>query len=71
MTAVDGTGLTAIEELAEDLRKKGRTLVLCGAPDQPAGAMRKAEFHRRLGEENICLSVLAALDRAASICGPA
>ena len=25
--------------------------------------MRKAEFHRRLGEENICSSVQAALDR--------
>jgi SulP family sulfate permease len=70
MTAVDGTGLTAIEELSDDLRTKGRTLVLCGAPAQPAGAMRKAEFHRRLGEENICSSVQAALDRAASIVRP-
>jgi sulfate permease, SulP family len=70
MTAVDGTGLTAIEELAEDLRKKGRTLVLCGAPAQPAGAMRKAEFQRRLGEANICPSVQAALDRAAAIASP-
>jgi sulfate permease, SulP family len=67
MTAVDGTGLSAIEELAEDLRTKGRTLVICGAPAQPAGAMRKAEFHERLGDANICASVQAALDRAAAI----
>lgn len=67
MTAVDGTGLSAIEELADDLRKKGRTLVLCGAPSQPAGAMRKAQFHERLGEANICASVQEALDRAAVI----
>lgn len=67
MTAVDGTGLSAIEELADDLRAKGRTLVLCGAPAQPAGAMRKAEFHRHVGDENICSSVQAALDRAAAI----
>ena len=67
MTAVDGTGLSAIEELAAALRAKGRTLVLCGAPSQPASAMRKAEFHHRLGEENICTSVQAALDRAAAI----
>ncbi|HWI17532.1 MAG TPA: SulP family inorganic anion transporter, partial [Vicinamibacterales bacterium] len=53
MTAIDGTGLSAIEELAETLRKKGRTLVLCGAPSQPAAAMRKAEFHERLGHANI------------------
>jgi SulP family sulfate permease len=70
MTAVDGTGLNAIEELADDLRAKGRTLVLCGAPSQPAGAMRKAEFHRHLGDENICASVQAALDRAAAIVRP-
>jgi SulP family sulfate permease len=67
MTAVDGTGLSAIEELAQDLREKGRTLVICGAPAQPAGAMRKAEFHERLGEANICSSVQEALDRAAAI----
>jgi SulP family sulfate permease len=70
MTAVDGTGLSAIEELADQLRAKGRTLVICGAPAQPAGAMRKAEFHERLGEENICESVQAALDRAAAIVRP-
>jgi sulfate permease, SulP family len=70
MTAVDGTGLSAIEGLAEDLRSKNRTLVICGAPAQPAGAMRKAEFHERLGEENICSSVQAALDRAAAIVRP-
>jgi SulP family sulfate permease len=67
MTAVDGTGLGAIEELAEDLRKRGKTLVICGAPSQPAGAMRKAEFHERLGDENICRSVEDALTRAAEI----
>ena len=67
MTAVDGTGLGAIEELAEDLRRKGKTLVICGAPSQPAGAMSKAEFHERLGEANICTSVQDALDRAAQI----
>lgn len=67
MTAVDATGLSAIEELADELRAKGHTLVLCGAPSQPLAAMRKAEFHERLGEENICASVQDALDRATAI----
>jgi sulfate permease, SulP family len=70
MTAIDGTGLSAIEELAEDLRARGRTLVICGAPAQPSGALSKAEFHARLGDENICSSVQAALDRAAAIVRP-
>ena len=69
MTAVDATGLSAIEELADELKAKGRTLVLCGAPSQPLAAMRKAEFHARLGEANICANVQAALDRAAAIVG--
>jgi SulP family sulfate permease len=70
MTAVDGTGLSAIEELAEDLRAKGKTLVICGAPSQPASAMRKAEFHERLGQANICTSVQDALDRARALARP-
>ena len=67
MTAVDGTGLGAIEELAEELHKNDRTLIVCGAPAQPAGAMRKAEFASRIGAENICANVQDALDRAAAI----
>ena len=70
MTAIDGTGLSAIEELAADLRAKGRTLVICGAPSQPSGALSKAAFHAQLGDENICGSVQAALDRAAAIVRP-
>jgi SulP family sulfate permease len=70
MTAIDGTGLSAIEELAADLRAKGRTLVICGAPSQPSGALSRAEFHARLGDENICASVQTALDRAAAIVRP-
>jgi sulfate permease, SulP family len=64
MTAIDGTGLSAIEELAEALRKKGRTLLICGAPAQPAGALRRARFDAHLGRENICDSFQASLDRA-------
>jgi SulP family sulfate permease len=70
MTAIDGTGLSAIEELAADLRAKGRTLVICGAPAQPSGALSRAEFHAHLGDENICSSVQTALDRAAAIVRP-
>jgi SulP family sulfate permease len=70
MTAIDGTGLSAIEELAVDLRAKGRTLVICGAPSQPSGALSRAAFHARLGDENICSSVETALDRAAAIVRP-
>src|SRR5215510_4221300 len=44
MTAIDGTGLHALEELAQQLRSSGRTLLLCGAREQPAQLMHQAEF---------------------------
>jgi SulP family sulfate permease len=76
MTAIDATGLRALEDLADRLHGSGRELILCGAPKQPAGLMRQAEFHNHVGAENICPNIKAALERAnairaASATGPA
>jgi SulP family sulfate permease len=70
MTALDATGLLAIEELAERLHASGRTLIVCGALSQPAKLMRRGGFSRRLGRENICASIKAALARAEQIHRP-
>jgi len=67
MTAIDATGLKAIEDFADKLQEAGKTLLLCGAPPQPANLMRQAEFHRHVGERNILPNVQAALDRAREI----
>ena len=67
MTAIDATGLKAIEDLAEALQRSGRALLLCGAPPQPSRLMEQAEFHRHVGSENILPNVDAALQRAAAI----
>jgi len=67
MTALDGTGLRAIQDLADALRTTGRTLLLCGALPQPAALMSGAEFHRHVGAENILPHVEAALKRASEI----
>jgi sulfate permease, SulP family len=64
MTAIDATGLHAIEHLADVLHRNGRALVLCGMRDQPARMMERAEFHEHVGSENLLPSVEAALDRA-------
>lgn len=64
MTAVDATGLRAIEELADALQASGRQLILCGARHQPATLMAQAEFHRHVGDANFCGNIAAALDRA-------
>ena len=67
MTAIDGTGLHALEDLARRLRESGRALILCGMREQPARLMRKAEFEEHVGKENLCASVTSALRRAAEL----
>jgi SulP family sulfate permease len=64
MTAIDSTGLQALENFADRVHKSGRQLILCGAREQPEMRMHEAEFHEHVGEENICRSVAEALDRA-------
>ena len=54
-------------DLADALRLSGRTLILCGAPAQPAALLRRAEFEQHLGAGNICASVEDALRRAREI----
>ena len=64
MTAIDATGLQALEKLAHIVHLSGRSLILCGAREQPAGLMRQVEFEQHVGPENICANVTAALERA-------
>jgi len=67
MTALDATGLRAIQDFADALHASGRTLLVCGALPQPSSLMDRAEFHRHVGTENILPSVDAALLRAREI----
>jgi sulfate permease, SulP family len=67
MTALDATGLFAIEAVAKRLHETGRTLILCGAREQPAQLMQQAEFEEVVGRENICENVYAALRRAEAV----
>jgi SulP family sulfate permease len=67
MTAIDATGMKAIQDFADALHAAGRTLLLCGAPPHPARLMAQAEFHRHVGAANILPNVEAALVRAAEL----
>jgi sulfate permease, SulP family len=67
MTAMDATGLFAIEEVAKQLHSSGRTLLLCGAREQPAQLMHQAEFEEVVGRENICANIQDALLRAEAV----
>ncbi len=67
MTALDATGLFAIEEVARQLHAGKRTLILCGAREQPSQLIHQAEFAEVIGEENICENVQDALSRAEEV----
>jgi sulfate permease, SulP family len=64
MTALDGTGLRAMEELADTLHRAGRHLLLCGAKHQPLQLMARADFHRHVGADNICPDIQHAIARS-------
>ncbi len=64
MTAMDATGLYALEEVAKQLQASGRTLILCGAREQPEKLMQQAEFEEVVGRKNISANVNEALQRA-------
>jgi SulP family sulfate permease len=65
--AMDASGLQALEDLAGELGTSGRTLLLCGAREQPAQLMKRADFHRHVGDDNICANIQEALSRARQI----
>ena len=67
MTAIDATGLHALETLAAALHRSGRTLLLCGMRDQPAVMMRRADFQAHNGDANILPSLKAAIARASAL----
>ncbi len=67
MTALDATGMFAIEEIAKQLHASQRTLILCGAREQPAQLIHQAEFEEIVGPENICENVQEALRRAEEV----
>ncbi len=64
MTAIDSTGLKALQSVADHIRQSGRHVILCGMRPQPRQMMRRADFRAHLGEGNICHSVREALTRA-------
>ncbi|MEY2465963.1 MAG: sulfate permease, SulP family [Verrucomicrobiota bacterium] len=64
---LDATGLDALEDLMEKLRKHKKELILCGPHSQPLFALTRSGLIDRLGMENVCGDVDASLDRAREI----
>ena len=64
MTAIDATGLYAIEQFYEKLHESGRTLLLCGTRGQPKRLVYTSNLPRLLGARNILPNIRSALHRA-------
>src|ERR1700678_1870195 len=67
MTALDATGLQAIENLATQVRESVRAIVFCGARQQPKQMIEDANLGEYVGAENICENVTVGLQRAREI----
>ena len=67
MTAIDATGLHALEDLADRLHSAGKELVICGIRHQPSKLLDQAEFHTHVGERNIQPTLAQAIERAKEI----
>ncbi|MBI5770240.1 MAG: STAS domain-containing protein [Verrucomicrobia bacterium] len=67
--AIDATGLQALEDLHAKLRAKGKHLILSAPHTQPLAVMVNSGFIDRIGEENVCPHIAAALERARAILG--
>jgi SulP family sulfate permease len=67
--AMDATGLNALEDLHEKLVARRQHLILSAPHTQPLLTMEKSGFLDRIGRENVCPHIDAALVRAREILG--
>lgn len=65
--AMDVTGLDALEEAYNTCQKKGIRLLLSHVNEQPMHVMEKGGFVEKLGRENFCENIDAALARAEAL----
>lgn len=69
VVAMDATGLNALEDLYEKLHRKGKHLILSAPHTNPLMVMERAGLIERLGRENVCPHIDAALARSRQILG--
>lgn len=65
--AMDISALRSLDKIANTCKKRGITLVLSHVQEQPKGMMEKAGFAEKIGEENFCENIDAALAHAAEL----
>ena len=64
---IDSTGMHNLENMCLMSQKEGITIVLSGVNEKVEAVLRRNNFHKLLGEENICNHIDLALYRAKQI----
>lgn len=65
--AIDATGIHTFETILKTCRKKGITLIISHANEQPMKVFEKSGMAAEIGAENFCPNIDAALARANAI----
>lgn len=65
--AMDITAMNAMNSLYEKCKKDGITLILSHVNDQPMRVMQKAGFYDKVGKDNFCKNIYAAIERAENL----
>lgn len=65
--ALDATALNSLNEIYAKMKKKNVTLILSHVNEQPMSVMHKSGFDEKVGLENICPNIDAALERAGQL----
>ena len=61
---LDTTGLEGLENLLDQLQKRGCKLLVCGLNSQPGSLLFRSGFTDHLGDDNVCADLSEALKRA-------
>ncbi len=68
--AIGATGLHALEVMLDKFHRKGTQFVLSGVQPQPMKVLYNAGFVDKIGLDNVCANIDAALARAGAILSP-
>ena len=64
VNAIDATAMHSLEQLYEKYEKKNIRIILSHVNGQPRAVMEKSGFAKKVGEENFCVHIDEALERA-------
>ncbi len=67
VTAMDATGMNALESIVERMRARGGVVILSGIHQQPLQMLRKAGFIEVIGRENFRATFDESLERAREV----